>query len=126
MAQQMQQVPIGTIHPYGNNPRNNTRSVDRVAESIRNFGFLQPIVCDDHGIILAGHTRYQAAKKLGLPTVPVIYARNLTPEQAKAYRLADNKAGEDSLWLNDLLAAEMDDSRGRFPVAERPVGGRDG
>ena len=109
MAQQMQQVPIGTIHPYGNNPRDNTQSVDKVAESIRNFGFLQPIVCDDHGIILAGHTRYRAAKKLGLPTVPVIYARNLTPEQAKAYRLADNKAGEDSLWLNDLLAAEMDD-----------------
>ena len=109
MAQQMQQVPIGTIHPYGNNPRDNTKSVDKVAESIREFGFLQPIVCDDHGIILAGHTRYRAAKKLGLPTVPVIYARNLTPEQAKAYRLADNKAGEDSLWLNDLLAAEMDD-----------------
>jgi hypothetical protein len=52
MAQQMQQVPIGTIHPYGNNPRDNTKSVDKVAESIRNFGFLQPIVCDDHGIIL--------------------------------------------------------------------------
>ena len=109
MAQQMMMVPIGMVHPYGNNPRDNTKSVDRVAESIREFGFLQPIVCDDKGIILAGHTRYRAAEKLGLPQVPVIYARNLTPEQAKAYRLADNKAGEGSLWLDDLLAAEMGD-----------------
>lgn len=109
MVQQMTMVPIGTIQPYGNNPRDNSRSVDKVAESIREFGFLQPIVCDDEGIILAGHTRYRAAQKLGLPEVPVIYARDLTPKQAKAYRLADNKVGEDSLWLNDLLAAELDD-----------------
>ena len=109
MAQQMNLVPIGMIHPYGNNPRDNTKSVDKVAESIREFGFLQPIVCDGEGVILAGHTRYAAAMKLGYENVPVIYAKDLTPEQAKAYRLADNKAGEDSLWLNNLLAAELDD-----------------
>ena len=109
MAQQMTMVPIGAIHPYENNPRDNKKSVDKVAESIREFGFLQPIVCDEKGIILAGHTRYRAAEKLGLPQVPVIYARSLTPEQAKAYRLADNKVGEESRWLNDLLVVEMDD-----------------
>ena len=109
MAQQMTMVPIGSIHPYGNNPRDNTRSVDKVAESIREFGFLQPIVCDEKGVILAGHTRYRAAEKLGHLQVPVIYAKGLTPEQAKAYRLADNKVGEESLWLEELLAAEMED-----------------
>ena len=101
-------MPLGDITPYENNPRDNSKSIDRVAESIREFGFLQPIVCDADGVILAGHTRYAAAQKLGLKEVPVLFARNLTPAQARAYRLADNKVGEESKWLNDLLDAELE------------------
>ena len=99
---------LDEIRPYENNPRNNEKSVDRVAESIREFGFLQPIVCDKDGVILAGHTRYAAAKKLGLKTVPVIYAENLSEGQARAYRLIDNKAGEESEWIEELLGKELE------------------
>ena len=63
---------ITEIRPYENNPRNNEKSIEKVAQSIQEFGFLQPIVCDRDGVILAGHTRYEAAKRLGLETVPVI------------------------------------------------------
>lgn len=101
-------TPIGCIFPYDKNPRDNSRSIDRVAESIREFGFLQPIVCDANGVILAGHTRYAAAQKLGLSEVPVLFARNLTPNQARAYRLADNKVGEESKWLEDVLSSELE------------------
>ena len=101
-------IPIDQITPYENNPRDNTQSISKVAESIRSFGFLQPIVCDANGVILAGHTRFQAALQLGLKEVPVRYANDLTPAQARAYRLADNKVGEGSLWLEDLLSAEWD------------------
>ena len=99
---------IADIHPYENNPRNNKKSIEKVAQSIREFGFLQPIVCDKDDVILAGHTRYEAAKLLGLKTVPVIYANDLTSGQAKAYRLADNKVGEGSEWLPDLLTRELE------------------
>ena len=99
---------LDEIRPYENNPRNNEKSVDKVAESIREFGFLQPIVCDKDGVILAGHTRYVAAKKLGLKTVPVIYAEDLTEGQARAYRLIDNKAGEESEWIEELLGKELE------------------
>ena len=102
------QVSVDSIRPYARNPRDNSLSVDKVAESIRSFGFLQPIVCDSSGTILAGHTRYQAALTLGLRTVPVLYATNLTAPQAKAYRLADNKAGESSKWLTDMLCEELE------------------
>ena len=99
---------ISEIRPYENNPRNNEKSVEKVASSIREFGFLQPIVCDGDGVILAGHTRYEAAKRLGLETVPVIYAKNLTEGQAKAYRIADNKVGESSEWVEELLGKELE------------------
>jgi len=99
---------IGAIRPYDKNPRDNSKSIDLVAQSIRDFGFLQPIVCDSDGVILAGHTRYAAAQKLGLAQVPVLYATDLTPGKAKAYRLADNKVGEGSKWLADLLVGEME------------------
>lgn len=102
-------VDIDSISGYANNPRDNSKSIDKVAASIREFGFLQPIVCDRDGVILAGHTRYAAAKKLGLTKVPVIYAEDLTPTQAKAYRLADNKVGEGSVWLEDMLSAELEE-----------------
>lgn len=110
MAEEMkiEMVSPDSITPYTHNPRDNTLSVDKVAESIKEFGFRQPIVCDGDGVIIAGHTRYEAAKKLGLREVPVLYARDLSPEMVRAYRLADNKVGEESRWLNDLLAEEME------------------
>ena len=98
---------LAEITPYENNPRNNAAAVDKVAESIREFGFQQPIVVDRDGVIIAGHTRYAAAKKLELATVPVVVADGLTDEQVRAYRLADNKTAEFSSWDFDLLNAEL-------------------
>lgn len=100
---QIEEVPIGDIRPYARNPRRNDDSVDAVASSIKAFGFRAPIIVDGDGTIIAGHTRWKAAKKLGLKTVPVIYARDLTTEQAEAYRIADNSAGSRSTWDEDLL-----------------------
>ena len=108
MAQNSSLVAIDSIRPYEKNPRDNQRSIDKVAKSIQDFGFLQPIVCDADGVILAGHTRYAAAKKLGLTQVPVLYASDLSPTQAKAYRLADNKVGEESRWMTDFLVGEIE------------------
>ena len=101
-------VDIGSIKPYEKNPRYNDKSISKVAKSIKEFGFLQPIVCDRDGVILAGHTRYAAAKSLGLEKVPVLFAEDLTPEQASAYRLADNKVGEGSAWNEELLIGELE------------------
>lgn len=100
-------VPIGAIKPYDKNPRNNEAAVDKVAASIKEFGFKQPIVVDKDGIIIAGHTRLKAAQKLGIKEVPVIYADDLTDEQVKAYRLADNKTAEFAEWDADLLGEEL-------------------
>ena len=108
MKENIVSVPVTEIRPYEKNPRDNSASIGKVAESIREFGFLQPIVCDGDGVILAGHTRYQAALSLGLTEVPVLYAKDLTPAQARAYRLADNKVGEESRWLNEYLIAELE------------------
>lgn len=96
------------IKPYEKNPRKNDDSVDYVANSIKEFGFKQPIVIDKDGVIVAGHTRYKAAKKLGLKEVPCIVADDLTDEQIKAYRIADNKVGELSEWDFGLLGIELD------------------
>ncbi len=100
-------VGIDTIKPYEKNPRDNSESIPKVAESIKEFGFLQPIVCDGDGVILAGHTRYAASKKLGLTEVPVLFAKGLTEEQARAYRLADNKVSESSKWDDGFLMEEL-------------------
>lgn len=105
---QIVEAKIGDIRPYGKNPRKNNKAVDGVAASIKEFGFQQPIVVDAGGVIIAGHTRYKAAIKLGLEAVPVVYAVDLTPEQARAYRLADNKVGEASKWDEPLLMDELD------------------
>lgn len=99
----------GELVPYDKNPRINDDAVDLVANSIQEFGFKQPIVADKDNVIIAGHTRWKAAKKLGLKQVPVIMADDLTPAQVKAYRLADNKVAEASEWDMDLLADELDD-----------------
>ena len=97
------------IKPYEKNPRKNEEAVKYVAESIKQFGFKVPIVIDKDSVIVAGHTRYKAAKKLGLSEVPCIIADDLTEEQIKAFRLADNKVAEKAEWDFDLLADELDD-----------------
>jgi DNA modification methylase len=99
--------PLADIKPYPNNPRINEHAVAAVAASIRAFGFRQPIVVDEDGVILAGHTRYKAALRLGLKQVPVHVARGLTPDQARAYRLADNKTAELAHWDEAMLAQEL-------------------
>ena len=101
-------VPIGEVTPYEGNPRRNDQAVQAVAASIQEFGWKQPIVVDADGTIIVGHTRYKAAKALGLEEVPVIVASDLTPEQVQAYRLADNRVGELAEWDMDLLAGELD------------------
>jgi site-specific DNA-methyltransferase (adenine-specific) len=102
-------LAVGSIAPYGKNPRKNDEAVKYVAESIKQFGFKVPIVIDKDNIIVAGHTRWKAAKKLGLKEVPCIVADDLTDEQIKAFRLADNKVAEKAEWDFDLLAIEMDE-----------------
>lgn len=98
---------ISDLKPYKNNPRKNDKAVDAVAASIKAFGFKQPVVIDDNGEIIAGHTRVKAAKKAGYHEVPCIIASDLTPEQVKAYRLADNKVGELAEWDFNSLDREL-------------------
>lgn len=97
-----------SLIPYANNPRLNDNAVDSVAASIKEFGFKVPIVVDGENAIINGHTRLKAAHKLGLKQVPVIVADDLTPEQVKAFRLADNKTGELAEWDMDKLQIELD------------------
>jgi ParB-like chromosome segregation protein Spo0J len=97
------------ITPYENNPRKNDDAVKYVAESIKQFGFKVPIVIDKDGIIVAGHTRYKAAQKLQIAEVPCIVADDLTEEQIKAFRLADNKVSEKAEWDFELLDIELED-----------------
>ena len=98
---------LDQIWPYEKNPRKNEAAVDKVAESLKEFGWQQPIVVDPTGVIIAGHTRYKAAKKLGLETAPVVVAEDLTDEQVRAYRLADNRTADFSDWDLDLLDDEL-------------------
>jgi DNA modification methylase len=98
---------IGRIKPYANNPRDNDHAVEAVVASIREFGFRQAIVVDETGTIVAGHTRYKAALRLGMKKVPVHVATDLTPAQLKAYRLADNKTAELADWNHDRLVEEL-------------------
>jgi len=98
---------LSDIKPYENNPRHNDNAVAAVATSIREFGFRQPIVVDAEGVIVVGHARYKAALQLGLEKVPVHVATDLTPEQIKAYRIADNKTAELSDWNYELLPIEL-------------------
>lgn len=103
----VEERPVGSIKPYENNPRVNDAGVDAVAASIKSFGFRQPIVVDEHDVIIVGHTRYKAALKLGMTTVPVHVARGLSPEQARAYRIADNQTATLSQWDDDKLPLEL-------------------
>ncbi|MCG3122054.1 MAG: hypothetical protein GIKADHBN_00430 [Phycisphaerales bacterium] len=98
---------IADIKPYDHNPRRNDGAVEAVANSIREYGFRQPIVVDADGVIVVGHTRWKAAQKLGMSEVPVHVARELTPEQARAYRIADNRTALIAEWDEDLLSSEL-------------------
>jgi site-specific DNA-methyltransferase (adenine-specific) len=97
---------LSEIKPYENNPRNNDNAVSAVVASICEFGFKVPIVIDSDGVIVCGHTRYKAAQEIGLKTVPCVIADDLTPEQVKAFRLADNKVGELATWDFEKLELE--------------------
>src|SRR3981081_4727959 len=105
---QVTEWPIDKPTPYARNAREIPQSaVDKVAASIKEFGWRQPIVVDAEGVIIAGHTRLRAAQKLGLSEVPVHIALNLTPAQVKSYRLLDNRSHEEASWDLELLAAEL-------------------
>lgn len=105
----IQNMKIADVRPYERNPRRNTKAVDAVAASIKEFGWRAPIVVDTDMVIVCGHTRLKAAKKLGLKEVPVHIAEDLTPEQIKAFRLADNKVGELASWNGTQLELELGD-----------------
>ena len=100
---------LDEIKPYEKNPRKNDEAVQYVAESIKEFGFKVPIVIDKDNVIVAGHTRYKAAKKLNIEQVPCVVADDLTKKQVNAYRLADNKVSEFAKWDNSLLDSELFD-----------------
>lgn len=100
-------VTLDKIIPYARNPRITAHAVDKVAASIKEFGFRQPIVVDSEMVIIAGHVRHLASQKLGLKKVPVHVAEGLTAEQVKAYRIADNRTGEDAQWDKEMLALEI-------------------
>lgn len=101
-------IPIDDIKPYKNNPRLNEDAIPYVMNSIKEFGFKNPIILDKNNVIVAGHTRLESAKRLDMKEVPVIYADDLTDEQIKAFRLADNKVAEKSMWDYTKLDEELD------------------
>ena len=100
---------VGDLIPYEKNPRNNTKAVKYVAKSIEEFGFKQPIIIDRDNVVVCGHTRLKASEQLGIEEVPCIVADDLTDEQIKAFRLADNKVSEQAEWDIGLLNEELDD-----------------
>lgn len=106
-ALNVQEMKPDALIPYARNPRKNRKAIDAVAASLKEFGFQQPIVVDKDLVVIVGHTRLAAAKKLKMETVPVVVAENLSPEQAKAYRLADNSTGELSVWDGPRLELEL-------------------
>lgn len=110
-------IDINLLKEYENNPRNNDGAVDAVAESIKQFGFKVPIVIDRDNVIVAGHTRLKAARKIGLEKVPCIVADDLTPEQIKAYRLADNKTSELAEWDFSALEIELAELESDFDMS---------
>lgn len=106
---EVKQIRLEHLKEYENNPRQNDEAVDKVAESIKKFGFKIPIIVDSNLEIIAGHTRKKASLKLGLEEVPVIIADDLNDEQIKAFRLADNKVAEFSEWDMELLMSELEE-----------------
>ena len=106
------ELPLEQLIPYARNPRKNAAAVATVAASLKEFGWRQPIVVDEEMVILAGHTRLEAARQLGMKAAPVHIARGLTPAQARAYRLMDNRASENAEWDEALLGLELGDLQG--------------
>jgi len=105
--------PAERVIPYARNPRLIPETaVSKVAASIKEFGFRVPIIVDSEGVIIAGHTRLAAAKRLGLERVPVLVAADLSPAQVKAYRIADNRTAQETGWERALLELELEDLRG--------------
>lgn len=102
-------ISLDKIKPYERNPRNNNKAVDAVMESIRQCTYVAPIIVDENNIILAGHTRYKALKKLGKTEAEVIVKSGLSDEQKRKYRLLDNKTNELAEWDFDMLAEELED-----------------
>ena len=109
---EIENIKVEKIFPYKNNPRKNKKAIYKVAESIKEYGFRQPIVVDENMVILAGHTRLEAAKKLRMKAVPVHVAADLTSSQKKAYRIMDNRSAQESEWDMDLLTLELKDLNG--------------
>ena len=109
---QIEMWPIERLKEYDRNPRNNDDAVGPVAESIRQFGFKIPVLVDKDGVLVAGHTRIRAARQLGLAEVPVICVDDLTPEQVRAFRIADNKLHELATWNLELLPVELSELQG--------------
>ena len=105
------ETSIDKVVPYARNPRRNDKAVATVASSLAEFGWRQPIVVDEQMVIVAGHTRYEAAKRLGMTTVPVHVAKGLTAAQLRAYRLMDNRSHQNASWDDELLALELQDLR---------------
>lgn len=106
---QIEKIQVGKLIPYENNPRKNDKAVIKVANSIREFGFINPIVVDKNNVVVAGHTRLKAALKLKMDSVPCIRVDVLSDEQVKAFRLADNKLAELAEWDADFLEKELAD-----------------
>ena len=109
MELKIEYVDIDSIKPYENNPRHNEEAIPYVMNSIKEFGFKNPIIIDKNNVIIAGHTRLESAKRLGMKEVPIIHADDLTEEQVKAFRLADNKVSEKAEWDFNMLDAELAD-----------------
>jgi len=110
----LEYLPVSELIPYTKNPRKNDAAVERIANLIKEYGFKKPILVDEKNNkneIIAGHTRLKAALLLGIEKVPVIFADDLSPEQVKAFRIADNKSGEWAEWDRDLLVGELSDLR---------------
>lgn len=101
-------IPIKNIKPYKNNPRLNEKAIPYVMNSIKEFGFKNPVILDKENVIICGHTRVESAKRLDMKEIPVIYADDLTEEQVKAFRLADNKVAEKSQWDFGKLDEELE------------------
>lgn len=106
---QIVNIRVADIKPYENNPRRNTDAVRFVKNSIEQFGFKIPMVLDTNNVIVCGHTRYMAAQELGMEEVPCLYADDLTEQQIKAFRIADNKTAEMSAWDFEKLDIELQD-----------------
>ena len=107
---EVQQIRVSALKPWKNNPRLNDHAVDAVARSIKSFGFNVPILCDQNATIIAGHTRWKAAKKLGMKSVPVLVLE-MTETQRKAYSVADNKTGQIAEWDYPQLREVLEELR---------------